>query len=112
MEISNGIFHKGGGSRVPLSFFQKCFIKKHLEPFRDCQNLFTLSLGFRNIHIVIVTRNVAEYTSSWQPAARAAEECQYCRCQCASSISDPTNFCNVDDTSTDGPGKTATYYMQ
>ena len=62
--------------------------------FQICQNLFTLSLGIRYIHIVIVTRNMAEYTSSWQSAARAAEECQYCRCRCASSISDLTNFCN------------------
>ena len=29
-------------------------------------------------HIVIeVTRNMAEYASSWQSAAGAAEECQY-----------------------------------
>ena len=40
MEIFDGICHEGGGSCVPVTFFQKCFIHNHLESFPYCQNVF------------------------------------------------------------------------
>ena len=43
---------------MPLMFFQKKFFKNHLKSFHQ------------------ITMNMAEYASSWQSAAGAAEECQ------------------------------------
>ena len=82
MKILNGICHEGegGGPRVPLKCFQKnFFFFKHLASFPDCQNVFCTKFDFIfDIYIVVdVTMIRAEYTSSWQSAARAAEECQY-----------------------------------
>ena len=53
---------KGGGSRVPLTFFQKCFFVKTSK--RVCT-----FFGLYIIHVVVeVTMNMAEYTISWQSA--------------------------------------------
>ena len=85
MEIFDGIFHEGGGSRVPLRFFQKCFFKTIQNHFLTVKTGFAHSLAFIlytyiytiiTINEIEVTRNMAEYTSSWQSAAGAAEECQ------------------------------------
>ena len=48
---------------------QLTFFKKHLESFPDCQNVLVVEVD--------VTMIMARYTSSWQSAAGAAEECQY-----------------------------------
>ena len=69
---------KRGGSRVSLTFFFFNFFK----PFRIIPRLPKCVLhtvwAFYYIHIVVeVTMNMAEYTSSWQSAAGAAEKCQY-----------------------------------
>ena len=41
MEIFNEIFHEGGGSRVPLTFFKNVFLN-HLESFPEFQNVFCI----------------------------------------------------------------------
>ena len=64
-----------GGSRVPLTFFLKKNIWNNSLTVKTC---FANSWALYYIHIVVeVTINMAEYTSSWQSAAGAAEECQF-----------------------------------
>ena len=70
---------RGGGSRVPHTYSEKWFFWK---PFRIIPWLLKRVLhivwALYYAYIVVeVTMNMAKYTSSWQSAAGAAEECQY-----------------------------------
>ena len=80
MEIFNGICLEGGGGGpcVPLTFF---FLQKYISLFTIKNHSLTVksvlhifcALYYQHV-VVEATRNMAEYTSSWQLAARAAED--------------------------------------
>ena len=57
---------KGGGSRMPLTYFKNVFflVKNHLELSLTVKVCFAHSLGFIYVHIVVeVTMDMAEYTA-------------------------------------------------
>ena len=81
MEIKNGICHEGreGGSRVPLTYFEKMnFSKPFWIIHWVSKRVLHIVWALYYIRVAVeVTMNMAEYTSSWQSAAGAAEVNNY-----------------------------------